>query len=125
MKFKKQNPLFGVLLGAGLYHLINSLREHLPDNMDEIKERARDTYDTAYDRLGRATAALRGERDSRISSKVGALLVGVGVGVGVGLLVAPNSGETTRAGIADKVSDFGGKVRESVEKKRATGTYDE
>ena len=39
--------------------------------------------------------------------KVGALLIGVGIGVGVGLLIAPASGEETRADIANKVSAFG------------------
>ena len=54
MKFKKKELLFGVLLGTGL-HLLDSLRERLPDNMDDIKGRARETYETASDRLGRAT----------------------------------------------------------------------
>ena len=71
--------------------------------------------------MGRATAALRGEEDSHILGKVGALLVGVGIGV----LIAPASGQDTRADITDKVSDFSGKVRESAGKKRATGTYGE
>jgi hypothetical protein len=40
MKFKKQEIL-GVLLGAGL-NLLNSLRERLPDNLDDMKTRVRD-----------------------------------------------------------------------------------
>jgi YtxH-like protein len=122
MKFKKRD-LLNVLLGTGLY-LIDTLRERLPDNMDDIKGRARETYETASDRLGRATNALRGKEDSQILGKVGVLLVGVGIGVGVGLLIAPASGEDTRADIADKVSDFGDKVRERTGKKpqAATGT---
>jgi hypothetical protein len=111
MKFKKQEPLLSILLGTGLY-LIDTLRERLPDNMDDIKGRARETYETASDRLGRATNALRGKEDSQIFGKVGALLVGVGIGVGVGLLIAPASGEETRTDIANKVADFGEKVRE-------------
>ena len=126
MKFKKKELLLGVLLGTGL-HLLGHLRERLPDNMDDIKGRARETYETASDRLGRATNALRGKEDSQILGKVGVLLVGVGIGVGVGLLIAPASGEDTRADIADKVSDFGDKVRERAGKKPqgATGTYGE
>ena len=56
--------------------------------------------------------------------KVGALLIGVGVGVGVGLLIAPARGDETRADIAEKVADFGDKVRERTGKKpqSATGT---
>ena len=126
MKFKKKELLFGILLGAGL-NLLNSLREHLPDNVDDIKTRVRDTYDTAYDRVSRAGDALRGQKDSHILGKVGALLIGVGVGVGVGLLIAPARGEETRTGIPDKVSDIGEKVREQVAKKpqTATGTHGE
>jgi hypothetical protein len=74
--------------------------------VENIKGKARETYETASDRLGRATDALRG-KDSQILSNVGALLIGVGVGVGVGLLIAPASGTETRADIAKKVSDFG------------------
>src|SRR4029077_2092615 len=126
MKFKNKELLLGVLLGAGL-SLINSLRDQLPDNLDEIKTRVRDTYGTASDRVSRARDVLRGEEGSHILGKVGALLIGVGVGVGVGLLIAPARGEKTRADIAEKVSDFGDKVRERTGKKpqRATGTYGE
>ena len=98
MKFKKQELLLGLVLGTGL-HLLDSLREHLPDNADEIKSRVKDTYDTAYKRVSRATDALRGEEDSHILGKVGTLLIGVGIGVGVGLLIAPASGAETRAEI--------------------------
>ena len=126
MKFKKRELLLGVLLGTGL-HLLNNLRDRLPDNMDDIKDRARRRYETASDRLGRATNVLRGKDESRIFGKVGVLLIGVSVGVGVGLLIAPASGEKTRADITDKVSDFGDKVRERTAKKPqgATGTYGE
>jgi len=126
MKFKKKELLLGVLLGAGL-NLLNSLRDQLPDNLDDIKTRIRDTYGTASDRVSRASDVLRGEEDSHILGKVGALLIGVGVGVGVGLLIAPAKGDETRSNIAEKVSDFGDKVRERTGKKpqSATGTYGE
>ena len=126
MKLRKKELLLGVLLGAGL-NLLSSLRERLPDNLDDIKARVRDTYGTASDRVSRASDVLRGEEDSHIFGKVGALLIGVGVGVGVGLLIAPARGETTRANIAEKVSDFGDKVRERTARKPqgATGTYGE
>jgi YtxH-like protein len=126
MRFRKREPLFSVLLDTGL-HLLDSLRERLPDNVDDIKDRVRDTYDTASGRVSRATSALRGEEDSQVLGKVGALLIGVGIGVGVGLLIAPASGEETRSEITDKVSDFSDKVRERAGKKPqgATGTYGE
>jgi hypothetical protein len=58
MKFKNKELLLGVLLGAGL-SLLNSLRERLPDNLDDIKTRVRDTYGTASDRVSRASATTR------------------------------------------------------------------
>jgi len=123
---RRREPLFSVLLDTGL-HLIDSLRERLPDNVDDIKDRVRDTYDTASDRVSRATDALREEEDSHIFGTIGVLLIGVGIGVGVGLLIAPATGEETRADIADKVSDFGDKVRERTGKKPpgATATHGE
>ena len=126
MRFRKREPLLGVLLSTGL-HLMDSLRERLPDDVDDIKDRVRDTYDTASHRVSRATGALRGEEDSHMFGKVGALVIGVGIGIGIGLLIAPTSGEETRADIADKVSDFGDKVRERTGKKpqAATGTHGE
>jgi YtxH-like protein len=120
MKFKKREVL-GVLLRTGLY-LLDNLRERLPDNIDDIKGKARETYETASDRLGRATDALRGKEDSQMLGKVGALLIGVGIGVGVGLLIAPARGEETRANIAKNVSAFGEKVRDRERKPQgATG----
>ena len=126
MRSKKRELLLSVLVGTGI-HLLNSLRDRLPDNMDDIKGKVRDTYDTASDRLSRATDALRGKEDSQVLGRVGALLIGVGIGVGIGVLIAPASGEETRAGITDKVSDFSDKVRERTEKKPqgATGTHGE
>jgi hypothetical protein len=122
MKFKKKELLIGFLLGSG-FHLLKSLRERLPDNLDDIRDRARETYETASDRLGRATNALRGHEDSQILSKAVALVIGVGIGVGIGLLIAPAIGQETRADIRDKVSDFGEEVRERAAKpKGATGT---
>src|ERR1039458_4542657 len=109
MKFKKREVL-GVLLTAGLY-LLDNLRERMPDNIDDIKGKARETYETASDRLGRAADALRGKEDSQMLGKVGTLLRGGGIGVGVGLFIAPASGEETRADIANKVSAFGERVR--------------
>src|ERR1700693_231009 len=125
MRFRKREPLLSILLDTGLL-LLDSLRERLPDNVDDIKRRVRDTYDTASHRVSRATDALRGEEDSQILGKVGALLIGVGIGVGIGVLIAPSSGEETRADLADKVSDFSDKVRERAAKPQggATGSQD-
>ena len=127
MRFKKREPLLSALFGTGLY-LLENLRERLPDNMDDMKGRAKETYETASDRLGNAADALRGKEDSDIFGKVSALLIGVGIGLGVGLLIAPASGDQTRADIADKVSDFSERVRERTTRRKpqgATGTSGE
>jgi hypothetical protein len=126
MRFRRREPLFNILLDTGL-ELLDSVRERLPDNMEDIKGRVRDTYGTASRRVGRATNALRGQEDSQILGKAVALAMGVGIGVGIGLLIAPASGEETRADIADKVEDFSAKIRKNVEEKppSATGTHGE
>jgi len=124
MKLKKREVL-GVLLSTGLY-LLDNLRERLPDKVENIKDKARETYETASDRLGHATDVLRGKEDSQMFGKVGALLLGVGIGVGVGMLIAPASGAETRADIVDKVSAFGEKVSDRKRKPQsATGTHGE
>jgi hypothetical protein len=120
MKFKKRAVL-GALLSTGLY-LLDNLRERMPDNIDDIKAEAREKYETASDRLGRAADALRGKEDSHMLGRVGALLLGVGIGVGVGLLFAPASGAETRADIASKVSAFGEKVSDR-KPQASTGTH--
>ncbi len=126
MRLRRREPLLSILLDTGL-HLLDAFRERLPDNMDDVKDKVRDTYGTASDRVGRATSALRGEEDSHVWGTVGALLVGVGIGVGIGILIAPASGDETRADLTDKVSEFGDKVRERTGKKTqdATGTEGE
>ena len=123
MRFRKREPLLSVLLDTGL-QLLDSVRERLPDDIDDIKDRVRDGYGTASERVSRATNALRGEEDSHIFGTVGALLLGVGIGVGIGILIAPASGDETRRDLTDKVSDFGDKIRERTGKKPqgATGT---
>jgi hypothetical protein len=124
MRFRRREPLYSVLIDTGL-NLLESLRDRLPDNVDDIKDTARDTYSVASGRVSRATDALRGEEDSQILGKAVALAIGVGIGVGIGLLIAPASGEETRSDIADKVSDIGDKVRERVNPPRASGTEGE
>ena len=123
MRLRKREPLVSILLDIGL-QLLDSVRERLPDNLDDIKDKVRDGYGTASERVSRATNALRGEEEPHILGTVGALLIGVGIGVGIGVLIAPASGGETRRDLTDKVSDFGDKVRERTGKKpqSATGT---
>lgn len=110
MKLRKENILWNVLIGTGVY-LIDSLRDRLSDGMDDISDRARDTYGEASRRVSRASNVIRGE-DHRGLGTAAALLIGVGVGVGVGMLLAPASGEETRSNISNKVQEFGDRVRD-------------
>jgi YtxH-like protein len=125
MRFKKRKAMLSVLIDTGL-NLLDAMRERLPDDMGDLKDTVRDTYDTASDRVSRAAGALRGEKDSHVFGTVTALVIGVGIGVGIGLLVAPISGEETRAKIAYEVSDLEDKFREASGKKAkaATGADD-
>jgi YtxH-like protein len=116
MRLRKENILFNIMTGAGLY-LLDSLRDRFADGVDDLRQRSRDTYSTASSRIGRAADVMRGE-DHRIMSTTTALLLGIGVGVGVGMLIAPASGEETRSQLKDKISDRFSAARES-----ATGTY--
>ena len=110
MKLRKENILWNVLIGTGVY-LLDSLRDRLSEGIDDLTDRARDTYDEASRRASRATEVIRGE-DHRGMGTAAALLIGVGVGVGVGLLLAPASGEETRSSISNKVQEFGDRVRD-------------
>jgi len=116
MRGNTRNNLLKVLLGAGLY-MLDPMRERFSDRLDDLSERAHDTYESALDRL-------RGRRTSSWNSAMWALL-GVGVGVGVGMLLAPASGEETRSTLSDKAQEVGGRVRGrfSSGPKSPTGTY--
>lgn len=127
MNPRNRNNWWNILLGAGLY-MLDPVRDRLANRMDDLSDRARDTYDTASDRLGRATNVIRGT-DNTAMSKAGAMLLGVGIGVGIGLLIAPASGEETRSNIADKAQEIGDRVRTRFARDRerenepATGTF--
>jgi hypothetical protein len=116
MRLRKENILWNVLLGTGVY-LIDSLRDRLADGVEDISDRARDTYSEASKRVSRASNVIRGEDHHHLSTAA-ALLIGVGVGVGVGMLLAPASGEETRSTISNKVQEFGDRVRDKFDQKR-------
>lgn len=121
MRQRKDKMLWNLLIGTGVY-LLESFREKAGDSFENIGGRARDTYDEASRRAGRATEALRGE-DSHYLSTTAALLIGVGVGVGVGMLLAPASGEETRGTLTNKVQEFGDRVRDKFnDQKRESGS---
>jgi hypothetical protein len=123
MGTKKENLLWNVLLGTSVY-LLDSLRGRFSDSVEDISDRARDTYSEASRRVSRASDVIRGEDHSGLGTAA-ALLIGIGVGVGVGMLLAPASGEETRGTISNKVQEFGGRMRDkfSEGQSSSTGTY--
>lgn len=118
-----------LLLGTTLYLLEQSdkstkkIRNRAADNIDDFRDFAQEKYETASDRVAKASRAIRGE-DSEVLSNVLSLAAGIGIGIGIGLIFAPASGEETRSVIADKVQVFGDKFKNkfSDEDFRATGT---
>jgi hypothetical protein len=122
MRRRKQNILLNLLLGTGAY-LLYSKRHQLGD-IGDLRDRARESYETASRRIGRASDALRG-KDHAVARTATASLMGVGVGVGIGMLLAPASGQKTRADISEKVKDVREKVRDHSSRKPqgASGTY--
>ena len=124
MKLRNKS-LFNALLGAGLY-LLDPVRDRLAESIEDFTDRAQDTYESATERMDRASRVIRGD-DSHFMGTATALLIGVGLGVSVGMLFAPASGEETRSNLADKVQDFGDKVRNrfSSEPQPASRTYGE
>jgi len=124
MGLRIEKVLWNVLLGTSVY-LLDSLRNRMSEGIDDLSDRARDTYGEASRRASRAVEVVRGEDHSGINSAA-ALLIGVDVGVGVGMLLAPASGRDTRTQISNRVQEFGGRVRDkfsSEKREPGTGTF--
>jgi YtxH-like protein len=124
MKLRKEKVLLNVLLGTSVY-LLDSLRGRLNEGIDDLSDRARNTYGEASRRVGRAVEVVSGKDHSGINSAA-ALLIGMGVGVGVGILLAPASGRDTRTQVSNRVQEFGGRVRDkfaSEKREPGTGTH--
>jgi gas vesicle protein len=114
--------LMGVGAGVGIGMLFAPTTGQ--KNRTVISDKARKRYQTASRRIGRASDALRGQ-DHHALRTATALLMGVGAGVGFGMLLAPATGQKTRADISEKVKDVREKVRNrsSRDPQGASGTY--
>jgi len=110
------NNFLKLMLGTGLYLLERSdkatkkTRERATENLNDLRDAVQERYETATDRVARASRAIRGE-DRRALGNALRLAAGIGVGIGIGLIFAPASGEKTRSAIGGKVQIFGDKVR--------------
>jgi gas vesicle protein len=125
-KGNSMNKFLKLLLGTSLYLLEQSdsstkkVRDRAADRLSDLRDVAQEKFETASDRVARATKAIRGE-DSHVLSNTLRFLAGVGVGLGVGLILAPASGEETRSVIAGRVHEMSDKVRRQFSEE-ATGT---
>jgi ElaB/YqjD/DUF883 family membrane-anchored ribosome-binding protein len=129
LKGPPMNKFLKLLLGTSLYlleqsdHVAKNVRDRAAGQVDELRDVAQQKYETAVNRVARASRAIRGE-DSYVLRNTLRFAAGVGVGIGVGLIFAPANGEETRSAIAGRVHDIGDKVRKqfSPEGAAATGT---
>src|SRR5437016_14197545 len=94
MRRRKQNILLNLLLGTGAY-LLYSKRHQLGD-IGDLRDRARESYETASRRIGCASDAFRG-KDHAVVRTATASLMGVGVGVGAGTLLVYSMRHQPRA----------------------------
>jgi ElaB/YqjD/DUF883 family membrane-anchored ribosome-binding protein len=121
------NKFLKLLLGTSLYLLEQSdgatkgVRDRAVDHISDLRDVAQEKYETASNRVARASRAIRGE-DHYVLSNTLRFVAGVGLGLGIGLILAPASGEETRSVIAGKVHEMGDKVRQQFSSEEATGT---
>src|SRR5437773_4999321 len=113
MRRRKQNILLNLLLGTGAY-LLYSKRHQLGD-IGDLRDRARESYETASRRIGRASDALRG-KDHAVVRTATASLMGVGVGVGTGTYLLYARRHRLGADEAVKVKAGGSKDPDSCRK---------
>ena len=109
MRRPGKDTLFDILLSTGL-SVLDSFRDRVSDQVDSVSDRAKDAYDSASGHVREVRRSITGEDHSSLGS-VAALLAGVGLGVALGILFAPASGEQIRRRVADKVQEFGGRIR--------------
>jgi hypothetical protein len=121
------NRFLKLLLGTSLYLLEQSdnatknARDRGAGQIEDLHDVARQKYQTAANRVARASRAIRGE-DRDVLGNALRFAAGVGIGIGVGLILAPASGEETRSAIAGRVHEMGDKVRRRFSSEAATGT---
>jgi len=121
MVFRRRKSFLSVLIDSGL-DVLGSMRDRSPDEMGDLRAGVKDTYSTASDRVSRAAGALRGENDFHVLGTITALVIGVGIGVGISLLIAPTTGEETRADLAEMAAGWKSKYSEVTEKKASKST---
>jgi hypothetical protein len=110
------NNFLKLLLGTSLYLLEQSdnatknVRDRAVEQIDDLRDAAQRKYESAANRVVRASRAIRGD-DSDLLRSALFFAAGTGVGIGIGLILAPASGEETRSEIAGRARGIGDKVR--------------
>jgi hypothetical protein len=109
------NKFLKLLLGTGLYLLeqdqpTKNKGDRTAGQIDDLRDDVLRKYDTAADRVGRASRALRGQDNPSFANAL-RLVTGIGVGIGIGVLLAPASGQKTRRAIAAKAKEWGDELR--------------
>lgn len=121
-----------IAAATGLYLLEHSgdarrkVRNFLGDQLDDLRDRAKDSYEAAVDRAADLSKGFRDDKSNGGGWHIMRFVVGLGIGVGIGLLMAPASGEDTRAKLTGKAQQFGDKARQRFGRSdfAATGTGD-
>lgn len=106
---------FGLLATDG--RVWAAMNDRLREQADDVRAVIRRKYEESADQLASTRAASRPTRDwlARATN----LLAGAGIGVGLGILLAPASGQETRAALRDKAAGVNSSLRDIAA--RATG----
>jgi len=118
MKLKNFLKTAEMAVGTGIYlleqqeRLAPRMRDRIGSRFNDLRDRAKATYDAASDRLAHASKSLRKHDDHSATWTAAKFAVGLGIGVGVGLLLAPAKGEETRNRLTHKAQEFGGGLRQ-------------
>ncbi|HWS96319.1 MAG TPA: YtxH domain-containing protein [Candidatus Methylomirabilis sp.] len=130
MKMKKFLTAAQIAAGTGLYLLDRTqritprMRRKIGDQLTDFRDRAKDAYADAADRMSHASKALRKNNTHSNTATMLKFAVGLGVGAGVGLLMAPRKGEDTRHKVAEKARNFRSNVRQHWSSLDIAGTRD-
>jgi len=78
------------------------MNDQLQETADDVRAVIRRKYEETADQLASTTGS---RPDSDWPARAASLLAGVGIGLGAGILLAPASGQATRAALRDKATD--------------------
>jgi YtxH-like protein len=83
--------------------LLAALNKRMHEHAADMGDMIRGDYNQMSERLSAPRIQFRGNTDW--FARVTGLLAGIGIGIGVGMLIAPSSGQETRANLRARVND--------------------